>query len=82
MTNRFSMLVDSYRLATKPPPPAGRILVHNQIRGGPEGNERGRGFRAWWAKPGIEFTRCGCGWRPHLGEHYRVQRAGPLVGRR
>jgi hypothetical protein len=60
----------------------GQILVHNKVRGAPGGNARGRGFRAWWAKPGREFTPCACGWRPDLGQHYRVQRTGPVVGRR
>jgi hypothetical protein len=73
-TNRLSTLVDSYQLATKQAPPTGLILIHNQPRGaGPTG------FRAWWAKPGKQFNRCACGWRPDLGEHYRVQRVGPVV---
>jgi hypothetical protein len=78
MTNRLSTLVDSYWLAMKRAPPPGQILVHNQIRGA-EAYEGTRSFRAWWAKPGREFTRCACGWRPDLGKHYRVQRAGPAV---
>jgi hypothetical protein len=48
----------------------------------PESYEGTRGFRAWWTKPGREFTPCACGWRPDLGQHYRVQRFGPVVGRR
>ena len=79
MTNRLSTLVDSYRLATKRPPPAGRMLVRNQIRSAPELYEGTRGFRAWWTKPGREFTPCACGWRPDLGQHYRVQRVHPGV---
>ena len=82
MTNLLSTLVDSYHLATKQPPPPGQILVHNQIRAAPEAYERTASFRAWWAKPGKEFTRCACGWRPALGEHYRVQRAGSVVRQR
>jgi hypothetical protein len=74
--NHLSTLVDSYQLATKQAPPAGQILVHNQPRGAST-----RGFRAWWAKPGKQFSLCACGWRPDLGEHYRVQRAGPVVRR-
>jgi hypothetical protein len=77
MTNRLSTLVDSYRLATKRPPQAGRILVHNHVRSGPGGNDRGRGFPAWWAKPGKEFTRCACGWRPDLGSITRCN--GPAL---
>jgi hypothetical protein len=62
--NRFAKLIDSYRLATKEPPPAGQILVHNR----PDS----RGFRAWWTAPSAELVLCDCGWRPDLGEHYRV----------
>jgi hypothetical protein len=54
--NRFAKLIDSYRLATKEPPPAGQILVHNR----PDS----RGFRAWWTTPSAELVLCGCGWRP------------------
>jgi len=82
MTNHLSALVDSYRLAIERPPPPGQILVHNQIRGAPAAYKSTRGFRAWWAKPGREFTLCACGWRPDLGQHYRVHRAGPVVRRR
>jgi hypothetical protein len=32
-TNRISILVDSYQLATKQAPPTGLILIHNQPRG-------------------------------------------------
>jgi hypothetical protein len=68
LANHLASLVDSYRLATKEPPPAGHILVHNR----PDS----RAFRAWWAEPGEEFVLCDCGWRSDLGEHYRVQRPG------
>jgi hypothetical protein len=71
--NRFANLIDSYRLATKEPPPAGYILVHNL----PDSH----GFRAWWTKPGDELVLCDCGWRPDLGEHYRVQRPGSSAER-
>jgi hypothetical protein len=70
----FAKLIDSYRLATKVSPPTGYILVHN--------HPGSKSFRAWWTKPGEEFVSCDCGWRPDLGEHYRVERAGPLVARR
>jgi hypothetical protein len=53
--NRFANLIDSYRLATRQPPPAGHILVHNL--------PNSRAFRAWWMKPGTEFVLCECGWR-------------------
>jgi hypothetical protein len=68
LANHLASLVDSYHLATKEPPPAGHILVHNR----PDS----RAFRAWWAEPGDEFVLCDCGWRSDLGEHYRVQRPG------
>src|SRR5580693_3695954 len=41
-------LVDSYRLATKEPPPAGHFLVHNHAGSS--------SFRAWWTTPGAEFV--------------------------
>jgi hypothetical protein len=72
--NCLKRLVDSYQLATKRPPPAGQILVHNR----PDP----RSFRAWWATPGGEFILCGCGWRPDLGEHYRVHRPDPAEAER
>jgi hypothetical protein len=30
-TSRFARLLESYRLATKQPPPPGLVLVHNQL---------------------------------------------------
>jgi hypothetical protein len=30
--NRLATLIDSYRLATQGPPPAGQVLVHNDVR--------------------------------------------------
>jgi hypothetical protein len=33
-----------------------------------------RGFRAWWTQPGGELVLCDCGWRPGLGEHFRIER--------
>ena len=68
MTNHLVSLVDSYRLATKEPPPAGHILVHSRLDS--------RAFRAWWTEPGDELVLCDCEWRPDLGEHYRVERPG------
>jgi hypothetical protein len=73
LANHLSKLVESYRLATKQPPPPGYILVHNR----PDP----RGFRAWWATPGAEFVPCDCGWRPDLGEVYRVDRPVSLTQR-
>jgi hypothetical protein len=71
--NRFAKLIDSYRLATEVSPPTGYILVHNL----PDS----RAFRAWWTKRGAEFILRDCGWRPDLGEHYRVQRPGSYAER-
>jgi hypothetical protein len=76
-TNRFENLVESYRLATKEPPPPGNILVHSPRRMA----ENSRHFRAWWAVPGWRFALCDCGWRPDLGRHYVVQ-AVDAKGRR
>jgi hypothetical protein len=79
--NHLKSLVESYSLATKQPPPHGRILVHNQVKSTPGAFQGSRGFRAWWAKPAAEFVMCACGWRPDLGEHHRLQRPSPLVQR-
>jgi hypothetical protein len=72
--NRLRTLVESYRLATAQPPPAGQILAHSQIIRNKRTLYETRGFRAWWATPGTEFVLCDCGWRPDLGNHYRIQR--------
>lgn len=77
MTNCLTRLLDSYHLATKQPPPAGHVLVHNQL----SSHEQSTSFRVWWAKPAPEFVLCKCGWRPDLGEHYHVHRPGPLIRR-
>jgi hypothetical protein len=81
LTNRLTRLLDSYHLATKQPPPAGHVLVHNQHNSAPLAPEHSPRFRAWWAKPATVFILCRCGWRPDLGEHYRVHRPGPLIRR-
>jgi len=70
MATALDQLLESYALATKQPPPPGRILVHNRVR--PTARLGSRGFRAYWARPGAEFVLCDCGWRPDLGEHYVV----------
>jgi hypothetical protein len=80
-TNRLAKLIESYRLATKQRPPAGQILVHNRVETGPRTAPGTGRFRAWWAKPGTEFVPCDCGWRPDLGEHYRVDRPVSLAER-
>jgi hypothetical protein len=80
--NHFERLLESLQLATKQPPPPGYILIHWQVRSTPGKFRQNLGFRARWTKPGKEFAPCDCGWRPDLGQHYRVQRLGPLVERR
>jgi hypothetical protein len=72
--NRLATLIDSYRLATEGPPPAGQVLVHNNVKHTPSMQQGARGFRAWWAAPATELVLCDCGWRSDLGEHYRVDR--------
>jgi hypothetical protein len=81
LANRLTRLLDSYHLATQQPPPAGHVLVHNQTSSPALADEPSTHFRAWWAKPATEFVLCKCGWRPDLGEHYRVHRPGPLIRR-
>jgi hypothetical protein len=68
-TNHLSILVDSFQLAVRRAPPAGQILVHNQIRRASGVLEGTHGFRAWWARPGKRFNLCACGWRADFGEH-------------
>lgn len=78
-TSRFARLLESYRLATKQPPAPGLVLVHNQLSRSTPAHEKS--FRAWWEKPAAEIVPCSCGWRPDLGDHYRVHRPGPIVRR-
>ena len=51
--------------------PAGRVVVHNQVR--PTRRLGSRGFRAWLTEPSERLVLCGCDWAPELGEHYRVK---------
>jgi hypothetical protein len=53
-TSRFARLLESYRLATKQPPPPGLVLVHNQLSSPTPVHEKS--FRAWWAKPAAEIV--------------------------
>jgi hypothetical protein len=55
----------------------GLVLVHNQLSSSTPAHEKT--FGAWWAKPAAEIMPCNCGWRPDLGDHYRVHRPGPIV---
>jgi hypothetical protein len=51
--------------------PAGRCLVHNSVR--PSHHFGVRRFPAWLADPAEDhLERCGCGWAPKLGAHYRI----------
>ena len=53
--------------------PAGRVLVHNNVR--PTRHLGTRGFRAWLTEPDpARLAPCACGWARELGEHYRVRR--------
>jgi len=57
--------------------PAGKILVHNQVRRRDPYHVPGLyGMRAWLADPATEYVVCRCRWAPHLGTHYRVRGAG------
>ena len=51
----------------------GSIVVHNHVK--PAQRLGTRGFRAWVGPEGtIGYVPCDCGWMPHLGTHYRVDR--------
>jgi hypothetical protein len=50
--------------------PAGRWLVHNQVRPSRIGGTRGS--RMWLATDPELLAPCNCGWAPELGQHYRV----------
>jgi hypothetical protein len=52
--------------------PPGRVLVHNPVRTIWVNQEQGRnGFRFWLSEPSDRWTRCDCGWAPHLPETRR-----------
>jgi hypothetical protein len=53
--------------------PAGRVVVHNNVR--PTRRLGSRGFRAWLDEPHKRLVVCECGWAPELPVHYRVTRA-------
>lgn len=51
--------------------PAGKVLVHNQVR--PTRRLGSRGFRAWLSSPDpAAYVVCDCGGAPELGVHWRV----------
>ena len=50
--------------------PAGRVLVHNNVR--PARRQATRGFRFWLDDPDPRWEVCQCGWAHELPEHYRV----------
>ncbi len=58
------------KIPAPPDVPAGRVVVHNQVR--PTRRLGFHGFRAWLAEPGDKLTACSCDWAPELGTHYRV----------
>jgi len=64
------------------PAATGRVLVHNHVR--PAQRSGTRGFRCWEADPEPKYVACGCGWRPELGTHHRVEspRTSPWGARR
>lgn len=65
--------------------PDGMVLVHNHVVIGitPRRQPGFRGFRAWLSPKGHRgIEACGCGWAPHLGQHWRdsstcTRRAAP-----
>lgn len=74
MPETFDYLPDGLDLEKVPD---GKVLVHNEVYRGitPQHKIGMHGFRAWLTdKPvGRELKRCSCGWRPELGQHYRVR---------
>jgi hypothetical protein len=60
----------------------GDVLVHNRVRAVSTSQRQGRdGFRFWLAKKSERWTRCDCGWAPHLPEHYRSGAAAAMTRR-
>jgi hypothetical protein len=57
--------------------PAGRVLVHNNVR--PTRHLGMRGFRAWLTTPHPALTSCDCGWASELGEHFRPRPMIPIT---
>ena len=55
-------------------PPAGFILLHNNVKHGARTRQGTNGFRAWFSLPSAEHLVCDCSWRPELGKHYRIDR--------
>ena len=52
--------------------PAGKVLVHNQVK--PTRRIGSRGFRFWLSTPEDRtLERCDCRWAPELGTHFRVR---------
>ena len=63
----------AYLVALPTEIPAGKVLVHNQVR--PTRRLGLRGFRAWLADADPDHQAvCPCTWAPELGVHYRVSR--------
>jgi hypothetical protein len=57
--------------------PCGKLLAHNLGRApGPRTRHGTNGFRFFFVDADRldRFELCGCGWAPHLPEHYRTRR--------
>lgn len=52
--------------------PSGLLLVHNHVV--PARRSGTHGFRFWLQPPGTGVIPCHCGWRPEIGDHYRIER--------
>jgi hypothetical protein len=48
--------------------------VHNRVDHHVGQKSGENGFRVWFDDPHDNYVECSCGWRPDLGEHYRVDR--------
>jgi hypothetical protein len=55
--------------------PAGRVLVHNQVRHQVDTPCGWQGFRAWTQKPSNKLESCRCGWAGL--RHCRVKHVAP-----
>jgi len=55
--------------------PAGKVLVHNQVKWSQDARPCTSGFRAWLDEPRPYYEECHCGWARHLNKHYVEKRA-------
>jgi hypothetical protein len=51
--------------------PAGKVLVHNQVRHDVFTRPGTSGFLAWLDVPSRSYVVCNCGWAKKAGKHYR-----------